>query len=149
MLQLDAAAATRRVVRRFLDLLDAGDVDGVAALFAPEVDFRLDWPERWLGGPIPWIRARHTPADMRAHFGAIAEHNAPHAGGTQVERVIVEDEEAVLMGVLRNVVRRTGMAYAARFALHLTIEDGLIARFHLYEDSLAVAEAWRGEAAGG
>ena len=149
MLQLDAAAATRRVVRRFLDLLDAGDLGGVAALFAPGVDFRLDWPERWLDGPIPWIRARHTAADMRAHFAELAGYNAPHAGGTEVERVIVEDEEAVLMGVLRNVVRRTGTPYEARFALHLTVEEGLITRFHVYEDSLAVAEAWRGDPEGG
>ncbi|WP_241564490.1 nuclear transport factor 2 family protein [Nonomuraea polychroma] len=38
--------------------------------------------------------------------------------------------------------RSTGRAYGARFALHLTVEDGLVTRHHVYEDSLAVAQAF-------
>ncbi|MYV59999.1 ketosteroid isomerase, partial [Streptomyces sp. SID4931] len=36
-------------------------------------------------------------------------------------------------------------AYQARFALHLTVEDGLVTRHHVYEDSLAVAQAFEAE----
>jgi hypothetical protein len=32
----------------------------------------------------------------------------------------------------------------SRFALHLTAEDGLVTRHHVYEDSLAVAQAFDG-----
>lgn len=35
------------------------------------------------------------------------------------------------------------------FALHLTVEDGLITRHHMYEDSLAVAEAFGATAGAG
>ncbi|MGH8879656.1 MAG: nuclear transport factor 2 family protein [Stackebrandtia sp.] len=38
--------------------------------------------------------------------------------------------------------RATGRAYRARFALHLTVENGLVTRTHIYEDSLAVAQAF-------
>ncbi|MFE2376902.1 nuclear transport factor 2 family protein [Streptomyces sp. NPDC059398] len=38
--------------------------------------------------------------------------------------------------------RPTGRAYQARFALHLTVVDGLVTRHHVYEDSLAVAQAF-------
>ena len=137
-----AVTSTRRVVAAFLDHLDAGDLPGLSALFAPDVEWRLSWPEQALDGPIPWIRARRTPQDVAAHFRTLAEHNAPHGRGTEVERVVVDGEEAVLMGTIRSVMRRTGAAYEARFALHLTVEEGRIVRFHVYEDSLAVAEAW-------
>jgi ketosteroid isomerase-like protein len=35
-------------------------------------------------------------------------------------------------------------SYLARVALHLTVQDALIIRHHVYEDSLAVARAWSG-----
>ncbi len=47
-----------------------------------------------------------------------------------------------LLGEIRRTARSTGRAYRARFALHLTVEDGLVARHHVYEDSLAAARAF-------
>jgi ketosteroid isomerase-like protein len=55
--------------------------------------------------------------------------------------------DAVVLGTIRNVMRRTGEAYRAYVALHLTVEDGMIRRYHIYEDSLSVARAWHGDAA--
>jgi ketosteroid isomerase-like protein len=36
-------------------------------------------------------------------------------------------------------VLATGVPYTAMFALRLTVEDGLITAYHVYEDSLSVA----------
>lgn len=145
----DAAARdTRLVVDRLLVCLAAGDLEGVAALFAADVDWRLNWPDTELGAEIPWIRPRRTPDDVLDHFRTLAEHNAPHAGGTTVDQVAVDGTDAVLFGTIRNVLRRTGAPYEARFALHLTVKSGLIRRYHIYEDSLAVADAWYAGAQG-
>lgn len=159
----DDSAATRGVVHAFLGRLAAGDLDGLAALFAPEVDWQLSWPEAALAGvgwagAVPWVRPRSTPADVRAHFETLAAHNAPHGGGTTVDRVVVDGPDAVLMGTIRNVLRRPGAAspaapdagvpYRAHFALHLAVEGGRVRRYRVYEDSLAVADAWRAGGAG-
>jgi ketosteroid isomerase-like protein len=50
-----------------------------------------------------------------------------------------------VLGEIRQTARPTGRAYRARFALHLTVEDGLVTRHHVYEDSLAVAQAFEAE----
>ncbi len=47
-----------------------------------------------------------------------------------------------MLGVIRQTAAPTGRAYSARFALHLTVRDGLVVRHHVYEDSLAVARAF-------
>lgn len=138
----DPSLETRRVADELLRRLGAGDNDGVAALFADDIDWRLSWPERELGGPIPWIRPRRTPQDVLEHFRSLAEHNAPHDGGTTIERIMVDGHDAAILGTIRNVMLRTGVPYQAHFALHLTVEGGLIRRYHIYEDSLAVAKAW-------
>ncbi len=67
-----------------------------------------------------------------------------HEGGTTIDRIVVDGHDAVVLGMLRNVMRRTGEPYEAAVALHLSVEDGRVRRYHVYEDSLAVANAWRG-----
>lgn len=144
-------------MQHLLERIGAGDGDGVAALFAAEFEWRLSWPASELGGPVPWIRPRHTAADVRAHFATLAEHNAPDGAGTTVERVLVDGADAVVLGTIRNVLRRPdaagaapageiptdGIPYRADFALHLRVEGGRIRRYHVYEDSLAVSNAWQ------
>jgi ketosteroid isomerase-like protein len=142
----EASRETRRVTEALLGHLGAGNLEGVAALFADEVDWRLSWPDEELGGSVPWIRARRTREDAADHFRALAEHNAPHDGGTTIERILVDGHDAVVLGTIRNVMRRTGEPYRAHVALHLGVEEGRIRRYHVYEDSLAVSRAWHGRA---
>jgi uncharacterized protein len=140
-----AAQVTRTVVEDLLRRIGEGDPEKIADAYAEPVDWRLDWPEDTDGAHPPWIRPRTTRADVADHYRTIAAHHDPEQASVQVERVLVDGPDAVVTGTLRHTVLRTGRAYEARFALHLTVEDGLVTRHHVYEDSLAVARAW-GEA---
>ncbi|WP_436785809.1 nuclear transport factor 2 family protein [Yinghuangia sp. YIM S10712] len=139
----NSAASTRSVVTELLRRIGAGDADAVAELYDDAADWRLDWPEAEHGrAETPWIRHRSTRADAAEHFRQIGEHHVPEAAATEVERILVDGEHAVVTGEIRQTARSTGRAYRARFALHLTVENGLITRHHVYEDSLAVARAF-------
>ncbi len=131
------------MVTELLRRIGSGDADAIAELYADEVDWRLDWPDAEHGrAATPWIRHRSTGAEAADHFRAIAEHHVPEQVATQIERVLVDGEDAVVLGEIRQTARATGRAYRARFALHLTIQDGRVTRHHVYEDSLAVAQAF-------
>lgn len=135
--------ATRAVVEELLRRIASGDPEAVAQLYAEDTDWQLDWPETEHGrAATPWIRHRRTRADAADHYRSIAEHHVPEDVDTRVERVLVDGADAVVLGEIRQTARRTGRAYRARFALHLTVRDGLIIRHHVYEDSLAVARAF-------
>ncbi|WP_436777768.1 nuclear transport factor 2 family protein [Yinghuangia sp. YIM S09857] len=137
------AATTRSVVDDLLGRIAAGDPGHIAALYADGADWKLDWPESEHGrAATPWIRHRSSRADAAEHFRQIGEHHIPEEVATVVERVLVDGAHAVVFGEIRQTARSTRRAYSARFALHLTVEDGLITRHHVYEDSLAVARAF-------
>ncbi|AZM50842.1 ketosteroid isomerase [Streptomyces sp. WAC 06738] len=139
-------ASTRSVVEELLRRIGEGDPARIAELYAEQSDWKLDWPEAEHGRPAtPWIRHRSTRADAAAHFREIAEHHVPEDVATQVERILVDGEDAVVLGEIRQTARSTGRVYRARFALHLTVEDGFVTRHHVYEDSLAVAQAFDAE----
>ncbi|WP_246090280.1 nuclear transport factor 2 family protein [Nonomuraea deserti] len=131
---------TRDVVRELLRRIAGGDHDGAAGMFAEQIDWRLSWPAE--GHPeVPWIRPRSTRAEVADHFRALNAHHVPELNGTSVTRILVDGADAVVLGEIVQTVRGGGAAYRSPFALHLTVEDGLITRYHIFEDSLTVARA--------
>ncbi|RCV58138.1 nuclear transport factor 2 family protein [Marinitenerispora sediminis] len=139
----DTPTTTLAVVRELLHRIGEGDPDRIAAMYAERIDWKVDWPESEHGrAATPWIRHRSTRGDAAAHFRALGEHHVPGEAATAVDRVLVDGDEAVVLGEIRQTARSTGRAYRARFALHLTVEDGRVTRHHVYEDSLAVAQAF-------
>ncbi|KNB52305.1 nuclear transport factor 2 family protein [Streptomyces caatingaensis] len=142
---MTATATTRATVEELLRRIAEGDPGRIAELYADGADWKVNWPEEELGrAATPWIRHKGSRADAAAHYREIGEHHVPEEAGTVVERILVDGDDAVVMGEIRQTARPTGRAYRARFALHLTVQDGLVTRHHVYEDSLSVAEAFRG-----
>ncbi|MDR8414924.1 nuclear transport factor 2 family protein [Nonomuraea sp. 3-1Str] len=136
---------TRKIVEELLGRMAKGDHDGAAELFAEEIDWQLDWPEE--GHPaVPWIRRRTGRGDVAGHFRMLEAYHVPELNGTSVTRILVDGADAVVLGHIRQTVRANGQAYTSAFALHLTVEDGLITRYHIYEDSLTVARALTADA---
>ncbi|MEU9112305.1 nuclear transport factor 2 family protein [Streptomyces sp. NPDC048483] len=139
---------TRAVVQEVLRRIGAGDPERIAEMYAEQADWKLDWPVAEHGrAATPWIRHRSTRADAAAHYRELAEHHIPERAATEIERILIDGEEAIVLGEIRQAARRTGRDYRARFALHLTVENGLITHHHVYEDSLAVAQAFAGQEA--
>jgi ketosteroid isomerase-like protein len=135
--------STRDVVQELLRRIGEGDPERIAEMYAERGDWKLDWPESEHGrAETPWIRPRATRADAADHFRLIAEHHVPEKADTVIERILVDGDDAVVLGEIRQTARSTGRAYRSRFALHLTVEGGLVTRHHVYEDSLAVAQAF-------
>jgi ketosteroid isomerase-like protein len=138
---------TREVVNEFLSRLSAGATpDEVAALYAENVDWQVNWPEPE-HPDVPWIRPRSTRADVADHHRTLAAASVAGEGSAGVSRILIDGDDAVVIGETAQTMRSTGRRFSTSFALHLTVVDGLISRHHVYEDSLAVAEACRADSA--
>ncbi|MFD5337032.1 nuclear transport factor 2 family protein [Streptomyces hawaiiensis] len=136
MTPADTAEATRSTVQKFLGLRLAGDTEGLAALFADEVDWML------AENPVvPWIRPRSTAVDCAAQAEELARYTVPEDARASVDTVLVDGTDAVLTGQVSGTVRATGKSFSGPFALRLTVEGGRITRHHLYENSVSIAAA--------
>jgi len=134
---------TRDTVMELLRRVAVGDPEGIADMYAAEVAWKLDWPPGDYSTTVPWIRDRSTRAGVADHFRLIAEHHVPEQSSAEVSSVLVDGSDAMIVGEFHNMAKTTGRSYVAGFALHLTVERGLITRHHVYEDSLALAQAFR------
>ncbi|MEV6228741.1 nuclear transport factor 2 family protein [Saccharopolyspora shandongensis] len=132
---------TRSVVEELLSRSGGGAPERIAELYAEDVDWRVNWPE-----PehrlVPWIRPRATRADVADHFRVFGANCAADEGAVSVDEILVSGPDAVVFGRSSQVVKTTGERFEMTFALRLTVEGGLITRHHMYEDSLAVLQAF-------
>ncbi|MFB4285435.1 MULTISPECIES: nuclear transport factor 2 family protein [unclassified Nonomuraea] len=134
---------TRETVQELLRRMGEGDFDRIAELFAERSDWRFNWPAE--GHPsVPWIRPRSTRHDVAEHFRMLDAYHVGELNGTSVTRILADGDDAVVLGDIVQTVKATGAAYTSPFALHLTVENGRITRYHIYEDSLTVARALSG-----
>ncbi|MZD03903.1 ketosteroid isomerase [Streptomyces sp. SID5785] len=132
----DPALATRATVEAFFAARAAADTERLTRLFADEVDWVL------AENPVvPWIRPRRTAAECAVQFEELAAHTVAEDARGSLDTLLVDGTDAVLMGHLSGTVRATGTSFEGPYALRLTVEDGRITRFHLYENSLSIAAA--------
>jgi ketosteroid isomerase-like protein/Uma2 family endonuclease len=130
---------TRSTLDELLSRMGEGEhaADRIAELFAPTVD--------WLapGSPaVPWIRDRSTRADAADFFRTMLGHFVPEDRAAALDHVLVDGPHAVVTGRVTQRLRTNGRLFTTPFALHITVEGGLITRYRVYEDSLTVAEAY-------
>ena len=129
---------TREIAKAFLTRLARGDAAQTAAIFADEVDFLCAGSK-----DVPWIRPRDTREDMEDLFDSLQSAFVPEDRAAELTLFLIEGDEAVIMGHIRQRLCSNGREMAFPFALRLTVEAGKITRYHIYEDSLAVADAVR------
>ncbi|WP_240690725.1 MULTISPECIES: nuclear transport factor 2 family protein [unclassified Amycolatopsis] len=133
----------RAVVEEFLRRIEQGDPDRIAELFAEPVDWRLSWPEP-AHPVVPWIRPRSSRADIADHFRTLGSACVPEESDVRFDRILVDGADALFFGTSTQTVRLTGKRFTTGLAVRVTVSGGQITRYHVYEDSLAVAEAFAG-----
>lgn len=127
----------KTTVRLFAGLADGRAPEELAAHFADDVDW-------FIAGDVdtvPWIgrkcgRAGVTEFYRQLQDLVVAERFA-------IRAILAEDERCVVLGDLVTLVRATGRRIESEFAFDIEVRDGLITRYHMLEDTWAVARACR------
>lgn len=125
----------RSVVEEFFRRARAGEFDRLGQLFADEIDWYVYGADE-----VPWTGRRAVRAEAAAFFRDLPTHLT--AEELTVDRLVVDGEHVVVLGIMRQRVRKTGELFVSPFAFHLTVENDRITRYHAYEDSLALARAY-------
>ncbi|MBM0201712.1 nuclear transport factor 2 family protein [Micromonospora sp. NPDC051227] len=129
---------TKAMVNQFMERLAKQDAEGLGELFADEIDWNVPGSEE-----LPWTgrrsRREHVPVYFRTMWKAFVAGQSTAIPGA----VVVDGDDAVILGTFSHTVVSTGKRFETPVALHLTISDGKIVRMHLYEDTHAVNQAFQ------
>lgn len=129
---------TRQTAETFLARLGEWDVDGVLGLCADPIDMAVH------GSPlVPWLGRRSSHIQIAEFFTLI--HNLCTPERFDVEKIVIDGDEAIVLGEMRYLVNETGKSFESTFALRLTVTDGRVTRYHMHEDSYAIHLAFGGD----
>ncbi|MBP2198774.1 nuclear transport factor 2 family protein [Pantoea cypripedii] len=121
----------------FNRLASAADVAAIAALVSEEVD----WFVAGDVATVPWIGRKHGKAGAAEFFRQIREQiTSEHF---EISEMLVQGNRVLVPGKLASRVNKTGKLIETEFVFDFVVNDGLITRFRLFEDSFAVAQACR------
>ncbi|QIM17601.1 SnoaL-like domain-containing protein [Leucobacter coleopterorum] len=128
---------TRETVDAFFAAFGSGNLEGVVSLFADTVDFNVP------GAPnVPWTGARCTKSEVTDFFTLLIRGGLTEPEEFVVDATIVDGDEAVVAGYSRFRVVATGKSFDNPFAIHFTVRDGQLVRYHMHEDSYAISQAF-------
>ncbi|KUF18395.1 MULTISPECIES: nuclear transport factor 2 family protein [Streptomyces] len=129
-----AAEATRQVIDAYLNRLEERDLDGAVRLFSESVEWVAP------GSPdVPWSGNRSGQSGVMAFFTELHEYLQPEE--FTVTHIVVDGEQGVILGHLRDTVKANGKPLTTPFAAHLTVVGGQVTRYHLFEDTYALHRA--------
>ncbi|MFD9486086.1 nuclear transport factor 2 family protein [Streptomyces sp. NPDC059991] len=129
-----AAKATRAAIDAYLARLSARDLDGAVQVFAESVEWNAPG-----SSAVPWSGPRSGREGVMKFFTTLHEHLKPEE--FTVTHIVVDGAQGVIIGHLRDTVKATGKPLVTPFAAHVTVVDGQIARYHLFEDTHALHRA--------
>ena len=90
---------------------------------------------------VPWVGRKVGRAGVIEFYQQLRDLTKPIE--FVVERTLVEGSNAVALGHLVTEVSSTGRRIESEFAFDIEVTEGPISRYHMLEDSWAVAEAFR------
>ena len=129
---------TEELMTSFMDRLGQQDAEGIAELFADEIDWYVPGSEA-----LPWTGRRSRREHVAEYFRTMWPAFVPGQSTATVDKVVISGDDAVVFSRFTHTVARNGKTFNTPVAVHLTIANGQIARLHLYEDTLAVQEAFK------
>lgn len=124
------------VVQNVFAAFGRGDIPGVLGLLAEDVIWTFPGPD-----VIPFAGERHGHAGATEFFMALG--GAVEFEQFEVRELVAQNDKVVALGFERGQVRATGRTFDNPWALVFTVRDGKVAAFRSYEDTDALAAAFK------
>lgn len=119
----------------FHRIATAEDVNEIAALVSENVDWLVAGNTQL----VPWIGRKYGRNGVAEFYAQIRAHlSSEHF---EIKDILIKDKRLVAIGELASRVKKTQKLIETEFVLDMYIENGLITRFRMYEDSYGVSEA--------
>ena len=130
---------TRTIVKQYFDRIQSSaKPEAIAALFSEDVDWNIPGDVDL----VSWIGRRKGRNGIADFIRELREQDEPIR--FEIHSIVVEGEKAVTLGEFASRVKKNGKVIESEFAIEFTVQDGLIVRYRLFEDSFAVAQAVQG-----
>ena len=126
---------TQAIVQQFLQYLTERDIKKITNLFSESIDWDIPGNTH----KAPWLGKRNSREEVKEFYQLLWKNTEPVEA--QVDKFLVEENYAVIIGEFTTRMLATHKIVNSFFCIQLTVENNLITKYRLFEDSYAVSEA--------
>lgn len=130
---MDTTEQTKQIVQQFMHSLSNRELNTIRELFAQVVDWYIPGNETL----APWLGKRSTNQEVGAFFQQLWQQTQPLSA--QIDLILCQGNLAVVTGEFSTRMLQTGKVVNSPFSIQLTVENNLITKYRLLEDSYAVS----------
>lgn len=123
------------IIQKFLKYLTGRELDELSALFSEDIDWYIPGDET----KAPWLGKRNSRQEIVDFYKLLWKNT--EAVSAEVSNIYIDDTSAIIAGEFSTRMLQTGKVVDSLFFIHLTVENDLIVKYRLLEDSYAVSKA--------
>lgn len=123
------------IIQKFLKYLTGRELDELSALFSEDIDWFIPGDET----KAPWLGKRNSRQEIVDFYKLLWKNT--EAVSAEVSNIYIDDTSAIIAGEFSTRMLQTGKVVDSLFFIHLTVENDLIVKYRLLEDSYAVSKA--------
>ena len=129
------ATQTRNTVDKFLQFLTQRDLKNLVGVFSDDVDWYIPGDQQ----KASWLGVRNTNREIKEFYELLWRNTEPVAA--RIENIVIQENIAVIAGEFSTKMLATGKTVSSLFFILITVENNLIVKYRLLEDSYAVSVA--------
>jgi ketosteroid isomerase-like protein len=126
-------ALTQKVVNLFLQYLSQRDLKNLIQMFAEDIDWNIP------GDKVlaPWLGKRSSRDEVEEFYELLWKNTVPKSA--KVNNIMVDNSTAIVSGEFSTIMLKTNNVVDSMFFIEISVENSLIVKYRLLEDSYAVS----------
>lgn len=126
---------TQNIIQTFFKHLSERNLKELTDLFSDKIDWYIPGDET----KAPWLGRRGNKQEVSDFYELLWKNTEPIS--VKVDHVFIDGNKSVIAGEFSTKMLQTGKIVDSLFYIQITIQDNLIIKYRLLEDSLAVAKS--------
>ena len=127
--------STQKIVESFFKYLSERNLEELIKLFSDNIDWYIPGDE----SKAPWLGRRNNKQQISEFYKLLWENTEPIS--VTVDNILIDKDTAIIAGDFSTRMLQTNKTVNSLFFIKITIQNGLISKYRLLEDSLEVSKS--------
>lgn len=134
----DDELKTKQTADKFFEYIGAKNPEKIASMVSENVDWYI-FESKYM----PWTGHRSKREEVSVLFKTLFSYFIDGSEKLDVKSFLLRANEVAVFGTIERTVKKTGKHFKMPLAIHITVENNLISKFSLYEETLIIEKAFQ------
>ncbi|MFH7002082.1 nuclear transport factor 2 family protein [Flavobacterium bizetiae] len=129
---------TKQTADKFFEYIGAKNPEKIASMVSENVDWYI-FESKYM----PWTGHRSKREEVAELFKTLFSYFIDGSEKLEAQSFLLRGNELAVFGTIERTVKKTGKHFKMPLAIHITVENNLISKFSLYEETLILEKAFQ------